>query len=109
MTPFDPWLAAASLLAGGALGAVCFGGLWWTLRLMTDRRRPFAWLALSFALRGALVLAGFGLLAALGGWWPPAMALLGFMAVRRVLVRNWGSAPRTGAGGGRSERRGAGG
>jgi F1F0 ATPase subunit 2 len=97
LTTFDPWLAAVSLLAGGVLGALFFGGLWWTLRRVAASRRPYGWLAASFAVRGAVVLAGFALLARLGGWWPPLAALLGFVAARLVLVRRFGPGPGAGA------------
>lgn len=94
--PFGPWTALAGLAAGALLGALHFGGLWWTLDRMAGRGRPHRWLALSFAARTLAVLAGFGLLVGLGGWWPPLVGLAGFLGVRQILVRRWGLRAGTG-------------
>lgn len=91
--PFSTALAAISLGAGVLLGLAYFGGLWWTLGRLPERRRPHAWVALSFALRALVVLAGFGLMVRLGGWWPPLFGLGGFQAARVALVRRWGIPP----------------
>lgn len=95
--PFGPWAVLASLAAGALLGALYFGGLWWTLARMAGSRRPHRWLALSFAARMLVVLAGFGFLVGLGGWWPPLVGLAGFLGVRQALIRRWGLRAGTGA------------
>jgi F1F0 ATPase subunit 2 len=65
------------LLVGGALGAIFFGGLWWTVRFSLTAANPGLWLLVSFVLRMAALLAAFyvicriqplGLIAALAGF-----------------------------------------
>ncbi|WP_339560906.1 ATP synthase subunit I [Pseudomonas sp. EA_65y_Pfl1_P113] len=54
------WLAGiAALLTGGALGAVFFAGLWWTVRWAADSATPARWFITSLIVRTAIVLAGF--------------------------------------------------
>ena len=48
-----------ALLAGAALGAVFFGGLWWTVRRGVASPRPAVWFIVSFLLRAAIAGAGF--------------------------------------------------
>lgn len=73
------------LLAGVALGAVYFGGLWLTVKKVVDDGKA-AKLVASFLARAAVVLVGFFLvlqmgLAALGA------ALVGFVGVRVLATR----------------------
>jgi F1F0 ATPase subunit 2 len=83
-----PLGALAAVLLGIALGAGYFGGLWWTLSRLSRWRRPGVVLLLSFAARGAVVVAAFVLLARTG---PAALALAfaGFLVARVVLVAWW--------------------
>lgn len=46
-------------VAGTALGALFFGGLWWTVRKGVSSQRPAFWFFGSFLLRMSLTLAGF--------------------------------------------------
>ncbi len=46
-------------LAGGVLGAVFFGGLWWTVRKGVSSRQPALLFFASLLLRTIIVLAGF--------------------------------------------------
>ncbi len=79
---FDLFLA---LLAGCLLGAFFFGGLWWTVQLITAGRRPYLVIMASFLIRTAVVLAGFYLLLRAG--WPCLFAgLAGFLAARTLLA-----------------------
>jgi F1F0 ATPase subunit 2 len=80
--------ALAAVLLGTLLGAGYFGGLWWTLSTLARWRRPGVALLLSFALRGAVVVAAFVLLAR-AGLFPLALAFAGFLVTRVVLVAWW--------------------
>lgn len=76
---------ALAVLSGGGLGAVFFGGLWWTVRKAVAARRPALWFAGSLLLRTGLVLAGF--LVVSGGRWDRLLACLaGFVAARLVVT-----------------------
>jgi len=73
-------------LAGGALGAIFFGGLWWTLAKGLASSRPAQWFLASLLLRMGIVLTGFYFVA--GGHWERLVAcLLGFLAARLVGMR----------------------
>ena len=75
-----------AFLAGAATGGFFFGGLWWTVRQVTKARRP-AWLFLvSFVVRvGAVGVILFLLFRDHGG--RLAVALVGFLAARALLIR----------------------
>ena len=47
------------LVAGVLLGAIFFGGLWWTVRKGVSSKRPALWFFGSLLLRTSIVLAGF--------------------------------------------------
>ena len=79
-----------SFLAGIVIGGVYFGGLWATVRGLPDAGKPFRRLGLSFALRAALALAGFWLVLQ-GGWESLAAAMVGFLAMREILLRRLGN------------------
>lgn len=82
--PDAPALALA-VLSGGGLGAVFFGGLWWTVRKAVAARKPALWFAGSLLLRTGLVLAGF--LVVSGDRWDRLLACLtGFVAARLVVT-----------------------
>jgi F1F0 ATPase subunit 2 len=73
-------------VAGGALGAMFFGGLWWTVQKALSSTRPAFWLFGSLLLRMSLVLAGFYFVA--GGLWQRLLAcLLGFVIARLIVTR----------------------
>ena len=80
------WVWVGSLLAGGALGAVFFGGLWWTVQRGAASSTPTRWFIGSFVLRTATVLAGFY---AVGAGQPARLllCLLGFLLARAVVLR----------------------
>ena len=46
-------------LAGVVLGAIFFGGLWWTVRKGVSSKQPALWFLGSLLLRMSIVLAGF--------------------------------------------------
>jgi F1F0 ATPase subunit 2 len=73
-------------LAGAALGALFFGGLWWTIRRAVASPQPAIWFLGSLVVRMAAVLAGVYFVS--GGAWPRALAcLLGFVMARQLLLR----------------------
>ena len=73
-------------LAGGFLGAVFFGGLWWTVRKGASSPRPALWFFGSGLVRMSLTLAGFYF--ASGGHWQRLLpCLLGFVMARMVVLR----------------------
>lgn len=72
-------------LTGGGLGAVFFGGLWWTVRKGVSSPRPALWFLGSGLLRMSIVLAGFYFVS--GGQRKRALAcLLGFIIARFVVT-----------------------
>lgn len=74
------------LIAGAALGALYFGGLWLTIKDVAEAKYAAARILGSFVLRGAIVLGGFYLVLQLG---LPALAaaMVAFLAVRIVSTR----------------------
>ena len=73
-------------VAGLALGAVFFGGLWWTVRKGVASRHAAAWFLGSLIVRSGIVLAGFYVAA--GDDWERLMAcLLGFTLARFLVTR----------------------
>lgn len=87
----DWWVLILAALAGGALGAVYFGGLWLTVRRLAHTRRPTLWLLSSFFVRTALTLLGFYLVLRMG-WATLLACLVGFLLARVLLMRQLGSA-----------------
>ncbi len=73
-------------LAGLALGAFFFGGLWWTLRKVLVSLRPVLWQLGSLLVRFGVVLSGFYLVAD-GTWQRMFACLAGFVLARFVLLR----------------------
>lgn len=86
------WQGLGALLAGASLGALFFGGLWWTVRHAAASSVPVRWFVGSLVLRTIVVLAGFY---ALGAGQPVRMGfgLLGFLLARVVVLRVTRPAP----------------
>lgn len=74
------------MLAGAALGAVFFGGLWWTVRRVAVSAAPARWFIGSLVVRTVFVLAGFY---AVGAGQPLrlGLCLLGFVLARAIVLR----------------------
>ncbi len=53
------WGISLAALAGVVLGAMFFGGLWWTVRHALHARHPALWFVGSALLRMGLALGGF--------------------------------------------------
>ena len=68
-------------VAGLVLGAIFFGGLWWTVRKGVSSQRPALWFFGSLLLRMGIALAGFYFVAR-GDWERLLLCLLGFVMAR---------------------------
>jgi F1F0 ATPase subunit 2 len=80
--------AAPLMLAGAAgllLGAIFFGGLWWTVRRGISSPRPAPWFLGSLLVRTGVALAGFYYIAD-GDWRSLLACLLGFALARPVVT-----------------------
>lgn len=72
-------------VAGAMLGAMFFGGLWWTVRKGVSSERPAVWFFVSLLLRMSLALAGIYVVS--GGHWDRLLlCLLGFVMSRLVVT-----------------------
>lgn len=77
---------AFALIAGIMLGAIFFGGLWWTVRKGVSAKHPAFWFFGSMLLRTCIVVLGFYFI--LGDSWQRLLAgLLGFIVARIVVTR----------------------
>jgi len=77
------------MLAGAAgmiLGAIFFGGLWWTVRRGLLSPRPVLWFFFSMLLRTSITLGGFYFVTR-GQWQRLVLCLLGFVMARLVVTR----------------------
>ena len=73
-------------VAGVLLGAMFFGGLWWTVRRGVTSKRPALWFLGSMLLRSFIALAGFYFVS--DGHWQSLLAcLVGFVIVRLIVTR----------------------
>jgi F1F0 ATPase subunit 2 len=77
---------ALALMTGILLGAVFFGGLWWTIRKGVSSKQPALWFLGSVLLRTAIALAGFYFIAR-GHWERLLVCLLGFVVARLLVTR----------------------
>ena len=80
----EPLTLASSLIAGALLGAMFYGGLWWTVRRGVSSKRAAPWFLGSLLLRISVALTGFYFFAG-GHWERLLLCLLGF-AMARVAV-----------------------
>ena len=77
---------ALAWVMGLFLGAIFFGGLWWTVRKGLTSKQPAFWFLASMLLRTGIVLAGFYLVADHRLSRLPA-CLVGFVMARLVVTR----------------------
>src|SRR5665647_256113 len=75
-----------ALVTGALLGAIFFGGLWWTVRKGFLSEQPALWFFGSLLLRTSITLAGFYLIAR-GHWERLLVCLLGFVMARLIVTR----------------------
>ncbi|MEO8615608.1 MAG: ATP synthase subunit I [Luteolibacter sp.] len=81
----DPltWILAGA--AGVALGAIFFGGLWWTIQKGLASPRPATLFLTSVVLRLAVAIVGFYFVS--GGQWRRLLAcLVGFVVARLTVT-----------------------
>ena len=78
-----PLLLASAV--GLLLGAIFFGGLWWTVRKGLSSRQPALWFFGSMLLRMGIALAGFYFVGR-GDWRRLIACLLGFVIARFVVT-----------------------
>ena len=74
------------LAVGMLLGAVFFGGLWWTVQKGLSSTRPASWFFGSLLFRTSLTLAGFYAISN-GHWGNLLVCLLGFTLARLLATR----------------------
>jgi F1F0 ATPase subunit 2 len=72
-------------VAGAVLGAIFFGGLWWTVRKCASSRRPALWFVGSLLLRMGIAVGGFYLVFA-GDWKRLIACLAGFVMARLMVT-----------------------
>ena len=75
-----------ALVTGVLLGAMFFGGLWWTVQKGVSSKRPALWFFGSLLLRTSIALAGFYFIAR-GHWERLLVCLLGFVIARLIVTR----------------------
>ena len=71
--------------AGGVLGGIFFGGLWWTVRRGVLAKQPAIWFLGSLLLRMSIVLTGFYFVAD-RHWERLLLCLFGFVMARLVVT-----------------------
>ena len=74
-----------ALVTGVLLGAMFFGGLWWTVKKGVSSKRSALWFLGSLLLRTSIALAGFYFIAH-GHWERLLMCLLGFVVARPIVM-----------------------
>ncbi len=85
----EPLSLALAGLVGLLLGAVFFGGLWWTVRKGVSSKRPALWFLGSLIVRTGITLAGLYFVS--GGQGRRLLAsLLGFVIARFLVTRLFG-------------------
>jgi len=80
----DPLQMMLSLVAGLLLGAIFFGGLWWTIRKGLSSPRPAMLFLSSAVLRMSIVVAGFYFVS--NGLWQRLLACMAGFIIARLAV-----------------------
>ena len=79
-------LLILALIAGLMLGAIFYGGLWWTVRRSVSLKSLSLWLIGSFALRASIAVSGFYFISQ-GDWRRLLGCLSGFVVARIAVTR----------------------
>jgi F1F0 ATPase subunit 2 len=74
-------------IVGLLLGAVFFGGLWFTVKKLIISKIPVLFMVSSFVFRIGIVLAGFYFIG-LNDWKKLILCLIGFIVARLVVVQH---------------------
>ncbi len=82
----EPLSLMLAWVTGMLLGALFFGGLWWTIRKSIASKRPAFWFVGSLLLRISIAVTGFYLVSG-GHWQRLLVCLLGFVMARVVVTR----------------------
>ena len=77
---------APALAMGVLLGAIFFGGLWWTVRKGFSSKQPALWFFGSLFLRTGVTLAGFYVMGR-SHWENLLACLFGFVMARLIVMR----------------------
>jgi F1F0 ATPase subunit 2 len=75
-----------ALVTGLLLGAMFFGGLWWTVQKGVSSKHPALWFVGSLLVRTSIALAGFYFIAR-GHWQRLIVCLVGFVVARFIVTR----------------------
>jgi F1F0 ATPase subunit 2 len=89
-----------ALGAGVLIGAMFFGGLWWTVQKGVSSKQPALWFFLSLLLRMSITLVGFYFIGR-GHWERLLVCMLGFIIARFIvnrMTRLWGECPQSSTG-----------
>lgn len=82
----EPLILLLAGMAGLVLGAIFFGGLWWTVRKGVSFKHPAIWFLGSLLLRTSIILAGFYVVS--DGYWDRLLAcLFGFIIMRFIVTQ----------------------
>lgn len=84
----DLLMLGLALAGGMLLGLFFFGGLWLTVRRIPGSRSPVLFTIGSFIARTAVVMVGFYFITQ-GHWARVAVALLGFLVMRAILIHRF--------------------
>ena len=82
----ETWTLVLAWMAGGALGAIFFGGLWWTVHRGLSSPRPALWFFVSLLVRTGLVVGGMFVVSG-GRLDRLLLCLVGFGMARLVVTR----------------------
>lgn len=77
-------LALASLI-GLSLGAIFFGGLWWTVQRIFSSNQPALWFLGSLVVRTWVVMSGFYFVGR-ANWQHLPVCLVGFISARLIVT-----------------------
>lgn len=79
-----------SFVAGLGMGAFYFLTLWQTVRKLSSAKNRVRLMLMSFVIRMTAVMTGFYLVLGNGQWERLALAMLGFIIIRKILTHRLG-------------------